>query len=100
MTRIVLVLLSTLLLILGLGSLTQATQGVGLIAAACALGLYARMAQASHHRDQLLKAIAVAPPPGGIKDPVPPPASGDSSAFRVARHDQNKNAAGSPPRVW
>jgi hypothetical protein len=62
MIRIVLVLLSTLLLLMGLGSLTQATVGVGLVAGASVLAIYARMAQASHHRDQLLKAIAEARP--------------------------------------
>ena len=69
MFRFLIALLSAGLLILGLGSLTQATEGVGLVAGACVLGIYARIAQASRHRDQVLKALAEARTPANSSEP-------------------------------
>ena len=38
--------------LMGIASLTQATQGVGFLSAACLLGIFARIAQAAaHHAD-------------------------------------------------
>ena len=37
----------------GLANLTEATKGVGIICGACLLAIFARMAQASEHHDEI-----------------------------------------------
>jgi hypothetical protein len=47
----------------GFAMLTQATQGVGLIALGCLTAILARIAQAGGHQRELLKALGVQPAP-------------------------------------
>lgn len=49
----ILVALAVLVGVFGGLSLSQATMGAGLMAAACLLGILARMVQASHHQSEL-----------------------------------------------
>lgn len=52
----VLLLIAGLVLFVGLGSLSQATSGVGVIAAACFMGICARVLQAgAHHKAIMVK---------------------------------------------
>jgi hypothetical protein len=62
---IVLILLSLAAAGLGVVLLTQATMGVGFIAGACLLGIYARLAQAYEFRenDRFASERAAGPPP-------------------------------------
>ncbi len=50
MPAAILIVVAGLLTLSGVASLTQATQGVGLIALACFFGIIARIAQASSHQ--------------------------------------------------
>jgi len=54
----ILVVLAFLALLFGLAELTQATTGVGVIAAGCLLAILGRMSQADHHHKKLLEALA------------------------------------------
>ena len=48
------IVLATLVGLIGVGALTGATQGVGIVAAGCLLAIFARIAQAgAHHRDSV-----------------------------------------------
>jgi hypothetical protein len=67
---VLLVLLSLPVLFLGAVFTNSATAGVGLIAAACYLGILARIAQAADHRDQLISALKKLTPTA--VDPVNP----------------------------
>jgi hypothetical protein len=55
--QVILIGLALLAMAIGLLSLSQATAGVGGIAAACFLAILARIAQAAHHTDELKKLI-------------------------------------------
>jgi hypothetical protein len=66
---IVLILLSLAAAGLGVVLLTQATMGVGFIAGACLLGIYARLAQAYEFRDNdraATRLAAASPPPAAV----------------------------------
>jgi hypothetical protein len=41
----------------GLGTLSQATEGVGFVSAACLAAIFARLAQASHFQDQQIEKL-------------------------------------------
>jgi len=53
----VLIILALLVGAAGVLSLTKATLGVGLLALACLLAIFARIAQASAHHDKLVQAL-------------------------------------------
>ena len=50
----VLIVLSVVVALIGVFSLSEATVGVGLVALACLLGIFARIAQASNYHSKLL----------------------------------------------
>ena len=54
----VLVVLTFLALLFGAAELTQATLGVGVIAAGCLLAILVRIDQAHYHHKKLLEALA------------------------------------------
>jgi len=54
---IVLILVAVVAAIVGAGSLSNATVGVGLMAAACLLAIFARIAQAGTHHREVMFAI-------------------------------------------
>lgn len=62
--RYLLIAISVFMGLLGLNFLTVATQGVGWVGIACLIAIFARMAQAGHHQQQLLEAIWAAMPAG------------------------------------
>ena len=51
---------SLLLILAGLGSLTQATLGVGLLCLACWLGIMMRVSQAAAQHGDIVRALAAA----------------------------------------
>ena len=54
-----LMVLSVISLIIGLAMLTNATIGVGVIAVSCLFAIFARIAQASSHHEELMKSLKV-----------------------------------------
>lgn len=50
---ILLVILAMIALVVGFFTLSQATMGVGILAAACLFGIFARIAQAADHQAQI-----------------------------------------------
>lgn len=70
-------LLAIAVAVIGFGSLSQATQGVGLIGLACFIGILIRIGQAGMHRDQQQKeakaaALAAQPAPPAASEPAAP----------------------------
>lgn len=82
MLNLFLSLVAIAVAVLGVLSLSQATQGVGLIGLACFIGILTRIGQAGMHREQQHKeavaALAAAQP---VPQP-PPPAASDADAPR------------------
>lgn len=74
MLSILLSLLAMGVAVLGVLSLSQATQGVGLIGLACFIGILTRIGQAGIHRDQQQKEARSAS--------LPAPAASDAAAPR------------------
>ena len=77
MLSILLSLLAMGVAVLGVLSLSQATQGVGLIGLACFIGILTRIGQAGIHRDQQQKeakaaALAAQPAPPAASEPAAP----------------------------
>ena len=58
----ILVVLAVLVSLLGLLALSQATTGVGLIAASCLLAIFARISQANHHHRKLISMLEKSEP--------------------------------------
>jgi hypothetical protein len=56
--RSLLIVLAFILLLVSVLFINEATLGVGLIGAACFLGILARLVQAAEHQAQLLDALA------------------------------------------
>ena len=67
---LILVLLSLLATIIGFLTLTQATMGVGILAVACILAIFARIAQADAQHKELKKMLGPhenkSPNPGSV----------------------------------
>jgi hypothetical protein len=72
-----LILLSILGLVVGLLFLSEATTGVGILAIAAVLGIYARLAQAEQHHRTLIEVLD-------------PEASGRKSPKSLTRRDLEK----------
>ena len=57
----------------GMGSLTQATLGVGTLAGACLLAVFARLFQASAHHSEVMQALRAAQKSGAADTPAATP---------------------------
>jgi hypothetical protein len=66
---ILLVILAILALVIGFFTLSQATMGVGILAAACLFGILARIAQAAQHQTELKTLLNMQ---ASLPRPMPP----------------------------